>query len=309
MAWKLRKDRLQSEMPQEEADTPDGPAAVPPPHGDAADELVPLTYSHDAVVPSEPIVLTPPETNGAEAPVTEAGGGEPQFAPFDFDASPFRTDPDVLSEPPIQAQDQMTFSPAQEVTEASVDEPNGLGAFAPFQPHEPHPVATPLAGSPPEAIDASASVPPPHVTAEEPRADREEIAPGLILPGTETGVPRVAPFIIDVPPVDDATPNSGTLVLRIGNLSANYPIAKDVTVIGRPDSEIQSYPDLEIELDDAVSRRHAEIRRRENAFFVVDTGSTNGTTLNGEKLDPQKEYSLFHGDRIRIGDRTEIIFE
>ena len=102
---------------------------------------------------------------------------------------------------------------------------------------------------------------------------------------------------------------SGTLVLRMGKLSANYPVTKDAVVIGRPDSGVQSYPDLEIEIDDAVSRRHAEVRRREGSYFVVDSMSTNGTFLNGEKLDPYKEYPLTPGDRIRIGDRTEIIFE
>ena len=95
-------------------------------------------------------------------------------------------------------------------------------------------------------------------------------------------------------------------MLRIGKLSASYPVTKEAAVIGRPDSGVQSYPDLEIELDDAVSRRHAEVRRHDGAYFLVDTMSTNGTLLNGEKLDPYKEYPLAHGDRIRIGDRTEI---
>ena len=79
-----------------------------------------------------------------------------------------------------------------------------------------------------------------------------------------------------------------------------------MTVIGRPDGAVQSYPDLEIDLDDAVSRRHAEIRRHDEGYFLVDTMSTNGTYLNGEKLEVYQEYALAHGDRIRIGDRTEI---
>jgi len=82
-----------------------------------------------------------------------------------------------------------------------------------------------------------------------------------------------------------------------------------VSNIGRPDSALHYYPDIEIELDDAVSRRHAEVLRRGDAFFLIDEGSTNGTMLNGETLAPHQERQLEHGDRIRVGERTEIIFE
>ena len=50
------------------------------------------------------------------------------------------------------------------------------------------------------------------------------------------------------PPTDSHDGHRDTLVLRMGKLSANYPVNKDAVVIGRPDSGVQSYPDLEIEL-------------------------------------------------------------
>jgi len=129
------------------------------------------------------------------------------------------------------------------------------------------------------------------------------------MPETESSIPRVAPFIVDVPPAEETSATSGTLVLRIGKLSATFPITKDVTVIGRPDTATQSYPDVEIELDDAISRRHAEIRRHDGGYYLVDTMSTNGTRLNGEKVEAYQEYRLDHGDRINLGDMTEIVFE
>ena len=46
-----------------------------------------------------------------------------------------------------------------------------------------------------------------------------------------------------------------------------------------------------------------------DGYSLMDTGSTNGTLLNGEKLPAHEERRLTHGDRIRVGERTEIIFE
>jgi len=64
--------------------------------------------------------------------------------------------------------------------------------------------------------------------------------------------------------------------------------------------------ECEIRLADPnVSRRHAEIRREEGGFYLVDLGSTNGTALNGLKIDRAR---LEPGDRIVVGT-TELTFE
>jgi len=47
-----------------------------------------------------------------------------------------------------------------------------------------------------------------------------------------------------------------------------------------------------------VSRAHARIERRADAFFVVDLGSTNLTRVNGEVVG---ERELRHGDEVRFG--------
>src|SRR5437867_6562484 len=49
-----------------------------------------------------------------------------------------------------------------------------------------------------------------------------------------------------------------------------------------------------------VSAQHAEIRAGAASWTIVDTGSTNGTQLNGEWLTPGREYSLKDGDAINI---------
>ena len=78
-----------------------------------------------------------------------------------------------------------------------------------------------------------------------------------------------------------------------------YELSRDVVVLGRS-------RECDITLDDAnVSRRHAEVRRENGNWFVVDLGSTNGIEVNGKRTNRAK---LEHDDRILLG-RTEVTFE
>ncbi len=64
--------------------------------------------------------------------------------------------------------------------------------------------------------------------------------------------------------------------------------------------------DCDIPIDDpSVSRRHAELHRDSDGFTLVDLGSTNGTQVNGRKID---RVPLQNGDRITLG-QTELRFE
>ena len=56
--------------------------------------------------------------------------------------------------------------------------------------------------------------------------------------------------------------------------------------------------DADMRVDEPlVSRAHARIERRGDAFFVVDLGSTNLTRVNGEVV---AERQLRHGDEVRF---------
>ena len=84
----------------------------------------------------------------------------------------------------------------------------------------------------------------------------------------------------------------GTLVLGDGQ---RVDVGSDPVAIGRnPDSDIL----LE---DPEVSRQHAEVRREEGVFVLVDLGSVNGTRVNGAGVD---ERTLQDGDVITIGGAT-----
>lgn len=85
--------------------------------------------------------------------------------------------------------------------------------------------------------------------------------------------------------------------LKVGG--KQYDLTRDVVVLGRS-------RECDITVDDAnVSRRHAEVRRENGNWFVVDLGSTNGIEVNGKRTDRAK---LEHEDRILLG-KTEVTFE
>ncbi len=55
---------------------------------------------------------------------------------------------------------------------------------------------------------------------------------------------------------------------------------------------------------DSVSRRHCLFERRGDAWWAVDTGSTNGTYVNDdliEERDQKRQRMLENGDRIKVG--------
>jgi pSer/pThr/pTyr-binding forkhead associated (FHA) protein len=56
--------------------------------------------------------------------------------------------------------------------------------------------------------------------------------------------------------------------------------------------------------DPSVSSRHAIIALKDQAYWVADTGSTNGTMLNQQRLVPQVPLKLHPGDTIRLGNIT-----
>jgi signal transduction histidine kinase len=56
--------------------------------------------------------------------------------------------------------------------------------------------------------------------------------------------------------------------------------------------------------DSEISRRHAEIRKEEDGYHLIDLASSNGTFVNAEQVTERK---LVNGDRIQLG-RSLLLF-
>lgn len=112
----------------------------------------------------------------------------------------------------------------------------------------------------------------------------------------ETGVFRVRSARVKgtVAPATAATATPSHPVLDVDG--RRYQLTGPVTVLGRGS-------DADVVLDDpGVSRRHAEIRLADGDVVARDLGSTNGTFVDGERIQTAR---LRDGSTITVG-RTRI---
>jgi hypothetical protein len=79
-----------------------------------------------------------------------------------------------------------------------------------------------------------------------------------------------------------------------------HPLAGERTTLGRDPANDISLPDEE------VSRRHAQIVRAAGRYLIEDLGSTNGTFVNGRRVD--RPAPLRDGDVIYLGESASFRF-
>lgn len=72
-----------------------------------------------------------------------------------------------------------------------------------------------------------------------------------------------------------------------------HPIRPGLTIIGREG-------DIAL-VDGKVSRRHAQITSENGTLTIEDLGSTNGTQVDGTKLNPGEKRNLRGGEQISFG--------
>lgn len=135
------------------------------------------------------------------------------------------------------------------------------------------------------ALAADADAPGPHVSTR----DRAE---------GEMNDARVAPSDTAIR-MGLATSGAELVVLEDGKPKETITITKAPVVIGRLASN-----DVVL-ADSNVSRRHAELRKEDGGWVLVDLGSTNGTVVNGKLA---REHPLSDGDKLTFG-KTELVFK
>jgi len=75
----------------------------------------------------------------------------------------------------------------------------------------------------------------------------------------------------------------------------SFELADGTIFVGR-----SSKNDIQIK-DETISRKQLKIFRIGNKFFAEDLKSTNGTSINSEKIIPGEGYELSEGDAIAMG--------
>lgn len=93
------------------------------------------------------------------------------------------------------------------------------------------------------------------------------------------------------------------LEMHIDNHMVRVAIEGDMYV-GRSIDGDMSHVDIDLSQQGAyqhgVSRRHAVIRYHDDALYIEDLKSTNGTRINGSQLTPEREYRLRDGDEVEF---------
>src|SRR5215216_3907490 len=79
-----------------------------------------------------------------------------------------------------------------------------------------------------------------------------------------------------------------------------YPVNGRLTIGRTPDNTV-SFPG-----DEKISRNHAYVEQREDAFYIVDLGSSNGSKLNG--IPFTGEHQLQSGDYAILGNSSVVVF-
>lgn len=97
---------------------------------------------------------------------------------------------------------------------------------------------------------------------------------------------------------------SAILRLTIKNSDEMLQFHKDIVEVGRDKT-----CDLLLERKFAVARRHATFSYENDMWFLRDNFSSNGTWLNGEKIQPGKKYQLTANDEINFAMAESVIFD
>jgi hypothetical protein len=118
--------------------------------------------------------------------------------------------------------------------------------------------------------------------------------------------------MLDVESAAPAAPQHTAVLPQVESLTSSRPATPNLLcdnqsyAVLRSPTKIGRLADNDIVLNDKrVSRHHAEVVQQSGRWMVRDTGSTNGTALNGKMI---KEAALKPGDKVSLGG-LEVVWE
>jgi FHA domain/Double zinc ribbon len=207
--------------------------------------------------------------------------------------TPTSPEPAVAKAPPVTSEPVKASPPEPVAEKEPLVEAGQAPVVAEFPPE-------PVKAAAPEPIKASvvAEAPPPRPSA----------------PTTNTPLPRMEPLEKSLSNVPGTRLQiaQATLVHLGSQERIELPIGKNLVFLGKPNDEIP--PDVDVMRfagSEIVSRIHALIHNVDDeAFYLEDAGSSNGTFLNDEPIKAGTRWRkrLQPGDTIALGKGGKVSF-
>jgi len=127
------------------------------------------------------------------------------------------------------------------------------------------------------------------------------------VPNSATGVPKTATgqwqAIVSIDP-SLASPESPPAPTQA---AMTIVLTNPTNLIGRTSQARAIHPEISLDLDDAVSSRHAILTLNSDGSLVLrDIGSANGTMVNGKEVAMMADIPIRSGDEITLGHWTKI---
>jgi len=129
--------------------------------------------------------------------------------------------------------------------------------------------------------------------------ERTQVAEPQTCPVCETVSPGTEQYCLDCGFLLSETPGEAPAAVAppavlVDHNGREFPLRIGENSIGRESADV-------LLNDSAVSRKHASITVGESAIEIEDLGSTNGTYVNGEKLEPNAPRDISTDDEIVLG--------
>jgi pSer/pThr/pTyr-binding forkhead associated (FHA) protein len=121
----------------------------------------------------------------------------------------------------------------------------------------------------------------------------------LSMPGVEAGPPE--PREAEEPAREPEPENILARLIDTAGTKGEFFVTKEEVQIGRREGGI-------IIKDPYCSGRHATLTFEDEEWHITDLGSTNGTFVNGEKIEPDQKVAIKDGDEITLG-QSKFVFK
>jgi pSer/pThr/pTyr-binding forkhead associated (FHA) protein len=162
------------------------------------------------------------------------------------------------------------------------------------------------------ASTATAEVPPAMAPAIAEPASRPAAAPEAPAPATPPAPTEPVPPLPQPPATPaaplarpPATPGAGLASREVRLVVGSGPLVGLAFRLAPPSVVVGRDPEATVSLSEpTVSWKHARLTAHGAAWTIADLGSTNGTRVNGGRIEPEREIPIDPGAEVRFGEIT-----